>query len=359
VNLGFVVHHFDASDGTGGYGVELVRRFAASHDVTLYAASVRSLVPGGVDVVRVPAAGGSAYARILSFPLAFRAVRRAHDVIHAQGWVADDADVVTTHIVLGAWREAAARAGVTSRPGERLLGGVVTRRERALVRKARLVIAPSHRAADDISRCYGRADGVRVVPHGFPAPLELPPRDAAREALGLAPGDFVALYAGDARKGFERAASALRDAPGVHLLVASRSRPHHWVARARALGVATRVHWAGGLDDIRPAYAAADVLLHPTIYDTFAMVVAEALASGVPVIVAREAGVSELIVHGDSGWVLEPGEDAAVALTALRDDPGTRARFAGRGQALAAARPWDRVAGETAAVYRDVLERSA
>ena len=353
MNIGLVVHHYDPADGTGGYGVELVQRLCREHDVTLYAAAVRAPVPAGVRVVQVPALGGSAYARILSFPLAFAAVRKQHDVIHAQGWVTTDATVVTTHIVLAAWRDAARAAGIASPPGERLLGGFVASREGALVRGARRVITPSRRAAGDVARWYGRDRDVHVIHHGFPAPLALPGRGDARRALGLPDHAFVALYAGDARKGFDRAAHALAGAPGMWLLVASRSRPDAYLARARALGVGDRVHWAGGMDDVRPAYAAADLLLHPTVYDTFAMVVAEAMANGVPVIMSREAGIADLVVHGESGWIVEPGVDAGAALRALRGDPALRARLAAGGRAVAAARTWDHVTRETVAVYQE------
>jgi UDP-glucose:(heptosyl)LPS alpha-1,3-glucosyltransferase len=353
VNIGFVVHHYDPADGTGTYAVELVTRLAPLHDVTLYAAAVRVPVPDRVKVVRVPALGGSAYARILSFPPAFAAVRRRHDVTHAQGWVTTSADIVTTHIVLGAWRDAARAAGVVSPPGERFLGGFVAAREGELVRQARTVIAPSARAAADISRCYGRAHGVSVVHHGFPTAAPLPTREEARKTFGLPRHAFIALYAGDARKGFDRAASALAGAPGVHLLVASRSKPDAYLAQADRLGVRDRIHWAGGLADTRPAFAAADVLLHPTIYDTFAMVVAEAMSYGVPVIVSREAGVVDLITHLETGWIIGPDEtDAASALLRLKEDAALRERLATGGRSVANARSWNDAARETMSLYR-------
>src|SRR5262245_60020804 len=145
-----VVHYFDTSEGTGGYVVELVHRLASRHQVTLYTVEVRAPVPDGVRVVRVPALRAKTYLTILSFPAAFASVRGRHDLIHAQGWVAPSADVVTAHIVLGAWRAAAQRAGVRSPLGERLFGGIVTNREASLFRRARAVIAPSRQGQSDI-----------------------------------------------------------------------------------------------------------------------------------------------------------------------------------------------------------------
>jgi UDP-glucose:(heptosyl)LPS alpha-1,3-glucosyltransferase len=356
VNIAIVAHHYERGDGTSQYAVELVERFATEHDVTVYAARFGIEPPSNVARVAVPAMRGRAYATILTFPAVFARVRRAHDVVHAQGWVASRADVVTTHIVLAAWREAAAGAGVTPPLGERLLGGFVARRERELVRRAGAVIVPSTRAAADVARCYGRVHGVHVVAHGFTPAPSLPARDRARAELGLPADRFVALYAGDARKGFDTALTAIAETPNVHLLVASRSSPRAYLVHARLLGIENRVHWPGALSDMGRAYAAADVLLHPTIYDTFALVVAEAMACGVPVIVSPEAGIGDLIRHRVSGWIAG-GAGVAAALAALRDDPPLRRRLTAAARAVAAARTWDQVARETLGVYRRVTGR--
>jgi UDP-glucose:(heptosyl)LPS alpha-1,3-glucosyltransferase len=163
---------------------------------------------------------------------------------------------------------------------------------------------------------------------------------------------FVALYAGDARKGFAAAATALAKAPGIRLLVASRSPRGPYLDLARRCGVEDRVCWPAVLDDIRTAYAAADVLFYPTVYDTFAMVVAEAMAFGLPVIVSPEAGIADLIAHGRSGWVLAPqASDAAPALLALRDDAALRRRLADGAREVALRRSWDDAVGETEALY--------
>lgn len=360
MNIAFVAHHYDERDGTGGYVFELLTRVADRHEVTLYAVEARSPLPGGVRFVRVPALRGSAYATILSFPAALAAVRGRHDLVHAQGWVTGRADVVTAHIVLAAWREAARRAAVPTPPGERLLGGFVQRREAHLFRSgARAVIAPSDKARRELGTHYGRREEVHVIPHGFPAPSAPADRAAARRRLGLDPTAFVALYAGDPRKGLPPAIQALRDAPGATLLVASRSGLEPFRAAAEALGVASRVRWAPAQTPIADAYAAADVLVHPTIYDTFALVVAEAMAAGLPVVVSREAGIAELIEHGRSGWLLRvpEGAEVAAALNALHADVATRAALGAAAQAVAAARSWDVVAEETLRVFEQVLAR--
>jgi glycosyltransferase involved in cell wall biosynthesis len=353
MNLAFAVHYYDRTEGTGGYVVELVSRLAARHDVTVYAVAARTPVPEGVRFVRVPALTGRAYATILTFPPALAAVRGRHDLLHAQGWVTRRADVVTAHIVLGAWREAARRADIIPPPGERLFGRVLQGREAALLRRARAVIAPSDRARADILRVAGRASGVSVIPHGFDRDLPLPGREEARARLGLPADAFVALYAGDVRKGLAPLLPALLLCPGAHLLILSHSARERWLRLAGAAGVEDRVHWAPPGTQAAQAFGAADVLAHPTIYDTFGLVVAEALWIGVPAIVSREAGVAELVEHRRSAWVLEsPSVDAtADALRTLAADRALRSTLATGGRAVAAQWTWDRTAAAVEALY--------
>ncbi len=371
MNIGIAVHRYAANDGTGGYVAELVPRIARVHRVTLYAARVATPVPPGVDVVRVPAIMRRAYSAILSFPLGLSAVRRKHDLFHAQGWTASHADVVTAHIVMAAWREAARVARVATPLGERTLGPLVQAREASLLRRARRVIAPSAKVRDEIARWYGRRAGVSVVHHGFPnvslsaasaisaMNSASPTVSLARRRLGLPPDAIIALFVGDLRKGFDVALDAVSQVPGVRLAVVTRSPRRPVMERAEQAGMLDRLHWIGALEDVSPAYDAADFLLHPTIYDAFGLVVAEAMARGLPAVTTRAAGIAELIHHGESGWLVE-GEVAAgtvAAVRALAHDAAMRRRLGAGARTAAQRRTWDDVARETLAVYEQAVER--
>ncbi len=359
MNVGFVVHDYDRREGHGRYAVELVARIAAEHQVTLYASAVHDDPPDTVRVVRVPALRSRSYAKILSFPLAFAAVRRPHDLVHAQGWSAPRADVCTAHIVLRAWLAAVRRGNLPPGRGERLFGRYVAAREAATYRRARAVIAPSGRVKRDVQQLVGRTRNVVVIPHGFPSPAAFDRRDA-RAGFGLPQDAVVALYAGDARKGLTTALRALADAAAVHLLVVSRSPLGPWQAQARDSAVLERVWWVRGVPAIEEAYAAADILLHPTIYDAFGMVVSEAMAHGVVPVVSREAGIVDFVRDGENGLLVDPADahGVAAALRRLAGDAAQRDRMASEARATAASRTWDDVALETLRVYRDVGETS-
>jgi UDP-glucose:(heptosyl)LPS alpha-1,3-glucosyltransferase len=176
-----------------------------------------------------------------------------------------------------------------------------------------------------------------------------------RRQLGLPPDGIIALFVGDLRKGFDVALEAVRQVPGVRLAVATHTSRGPILDRAARAGVAERVHWLGALERPAPAYAAADFLLHPTIYDSFGLVVAEAMAGGLPAVVTRSAGVCELIAHGESGWIVdgEPLAGTRAAVQALSQDAALRQRLGDGARAVAARRTWDRVAEETLAVYQE------
>ena len=81
--------------------------------------------------------------------------------------------------------------------------------------------------------------------------------------------------------------------------------------RAGAAGL-TNVRFLGHLqrDELPAIYQAADVLVLPTLEDCWALVVSEAMASGLPVISSKYAGSSDLVVEGENGWITDPLDPA-------------------------------------------------
>ena len=88
----------------------------------------------------------------------------------------------------------------------------------------------------------------------------------------------------------------------------ARPRAAKFAELARRAGVAERVAFLGGRDDVRPYYAAADCFILPTRYDPFPNTALEALAMGLPAIVSSRCGAAEVIEPGASGWVCEPDD---------------------------------------------------
>jgi UDP-glucose:(heptosyl)LPS alpha-1,3-glucosyltransferase len=365
LRIAFVVHDYNRELGQGRYVAELATRIKRGHEVHVFANTFDDPDPFGLTYHHVPAWRRNAMTTILSFILpATRAVRGEFDIVHAQGLCGLRQDVVTAHICSAGWFEAADRFAGRQPWRKRVFRAVVTRAERLAFRRraARRFIAVSERVRGDLARHYGLTDRVRVIPHGVDAETFTPRnrdrwRAEVRAELGLAAGEFVALYVGDWQKAGPPLVAALAGVPGTKLAVVTRSAPAAIARGATAAGVAGRVVVIPPTRRVERYYAGADVFLFPSFYDTFGMVVAEAMASGLPVVTSRSAGAAELIVPGESGLLTDGPWDVhalAAHLARLRDDPQLRHRLGVAARAAVEPHTWDRVAEETIAVYREV-----
>ncbi len=171
-------------------------------------------------------------------------------------------------------------------------------------------------------------------------------RQAVRASMSIAPHAPVYLLVGSgfARKGVFRLLPAFAAAApaGSHLVIVGADRA---LARARGLahrlGCADRVHFCGGVEDVRPYYGAADWFVLPTLYDPFPNAAIEALACGLPVITTHQSGAAEFIQPGLNGQVCDaldgPGLERCIAEVArLPKEASALARAAVAGLSVGA-----------------------
>jgi UDP-glucose:(heptosyl)LPS alpha-1,3-glucosyltransferase len=131
-----------------------------------------------------------------------------------------------------------------------------------------------------------------------------------------------------------------------------------------SLGLSDRkVFFLGSLGDVGPAYRAADCLAHPTLEDTFAMVVLEAMAHGLPVVVsgARYCGISGLLSDGNNALLLENprGADAlALALRRLIGDSLLYQQLSQAGLDFALTHRWTDAAQKMDSIYQALAAQS-
>lgn len=144
-----------------------------------------------------------------------------------------------------------------------------------------------------------------------------------RARLGIAPSAFVVGHVG--RLAHEKnlpflataVAGFLRRHPDAHFLVVG-AGPAADAIRATRHGSAARVHLTGSLQgqDLVDAYHAMDVFAFASHTETQGMVLAEAMAAGVPVVALDAPGVREVIRDGRNGRLL-PNQDAGAFAAAL------------------------------------------
>jgi glycosyltransferase involved in cell wall biosynthesis len=196
---------------------------------------------------------------------------------------------------------------------------------RAALARASAIVALWEGAADDLHRGFGvRRSKIHVIPRGvasdrFPV-ATADDRRAARVALGLTNEPVVvAIGALATEKRLDVAIETVALLPGVHLVLAG-AGPLEDELRASAERLAPgRIHFSGHVDDVVPVLHAADTLLLTSATEGMPGVVIEAGMSGVPTVATDVGAVSEMVVEGETGRVVDrdaPAARIAVALDA-------------------------------------------
>jgi glycosyltransferase involved in cell wall biosynthesis len=126
---------------------------------------------------------------------------------------------------------------------------------------------------------------------------------------------------------------------------------------ADELGIAGSVHFLGFRSDVRDLMEAADVFALPSLGEPFGLVYVEAMSMGIPTVALAHGGALEIIEHGETGLLAEPGDIEGLEdhLVALLESPARRAEMGRRGRARVEAMFTPaRQAHEMAELYRSV-----
>jgi glycosyltransferase involved in cell wall biosynthesis len=162
-------------------------------------------------------------------------------------------------------------------------------------------------------------------------------RLADRSRWGLSTTDFVIIMVArldEQQKAQTAALAALRGVPteprrSVLLLVGEGPSRSMLQARAAELGIGDRVIFAGRLSTVQPALNVADVAILPSRNEGLPFALLEAMASGLPVIASRIAGIPELVQDEVSGLLIKPADthELRSKLCLLYGDNDLRARL--------------------------------
>ena len=356
--------------GAERYSIAMVEQLASRHEIHVFAQEIDHSWPG-VAYHRIAMPLRPRWVNQLWFAFAtWRATRRGFDLVHSHenSW---HGDVQTVHVVpirynLFQGRTGARRAvrwlKVVTSP--RLIAYLLLERARYAAHPGRLIVVTSESLKAITEQAYPASSPmIRVITPGITMPgLRVTPasRNDARTRLGLpADGRCLLFVANDYRKkGLETLLKALARLPSdVILAVAGNSAQiPSFRSQTVVLKLAERVFFLGAVKNIGVAYEAADCLVHPTLEDTFAMVVLEAMAHGLPVIVSgpKYCGVSGLLQPGVNAVVLDDPQDAsalALAILHVLDDPNFAARMAKKAEAFARHYRWRDLAVEQELLY--------
>lgn len=200
-----------------------------------------------------------------------------------------------------------------------------------------------------------------------------PGTDPAPRARGGAPGEPLSILAVGSvspRKAYRLLVEALAgvaDAPAWRLAIAGADRDAQELSALRALiaerGLGPRIEIAGAVSQERLAalYDRADLFVSASLYEGYGMVLAEAMARGLPMVVSTGGAAAQTVPDG-AALKVPPGDVPALsdALAAALADPGLRARLAEESARAGASLPrWEDAARVVAGAIHDVAEKLA
>lgn len=243
--------------------------------------------------------------------------------------------------------------------------------ERATAPLSDMILACSEAVRRHARRAYGLAPGkVRTLLNAIDpsdAGVDAAARDRVRHELGAGPADLLVGTVGrldEPKKGlpvFLAAARILaRDLPRIRFAVVGDGPSRAAIeARATREGISHRTVFAGTRRDIPVVMASLDLLVQPSRWEGFGVTLLEAMAASRPVVASRVGGIPEVVRDGVTGLLVPPDDPAALAAAcaALLRDRERAARIGRAGKERVAAEfGIDRLAGETAALYRSLLQ---
>ncbi len=266
-------------------------------------------------------------------------------------------DVVHTHLLhadlygLTAARRARVPHAVSSRHNDDAFrhNPLIKWLNRRVMRQADRVIAVSGSVARFVSEVEGTPEHrVVTIHYGLDIPCSQPNnREAARSRLGVTGDPDLALIGFVGRlvrqKGVDVALQAFAKAHQAHpqsrfVIVGDGPARRELEAQAGRLALEESVIFAGWVEDASGLMPAFDMVVAPSRWEGFGLVVLEAMSHGLPVIASRAGSFPEIVIDGETG-LLVPSESPAALAKAIEEllvDPRRGAAMGRRGQSRAA-----------------------
>ncbi|NCC50407.1 MAG: glycosyltransferase family 1 protein [Spartobacteria bacterium] len=231
-------------------------------------------------------------------------------------------------------------------------------------------IAISERVAGDMRACYPHVgDRIHLIRNAVDTARFTPAareeqRALARAKLGFDKGTDVLLFMSNnyRLKGLYDLLGALPEiirtaARPVRLLVTGRGDTARYAGLIHRLGLDETVRLVGPVADSLAWYAAADALIHPSYYDAYGFVGLEAMACGLPVVMSRNSGVSEIMQDGNGAILLDmPAQKSTLAAAVNRAlEPAFRTTARAVNRAMAEHYPLEENYRQVESLYQDLL----
>lgn len=215
---------------------------------------------------------------------------------------------------------------------------------------ADLILVASSFTAKTLTDYQGALSPVKVIPYGYPKPIEVRDYHISNRPLKL-------LFVGglSQRKGIANMFAAVDNLGArIQLTVVG----HKAVNDCNALNTALLKHeWIPSLphDQVLKLMQAHDVLLFPSLFEGFGLVITEAMSQGTPVITTYRTAGPDLIEHGRNGWLVEAGstESLQQCIEELLSNPEKIGKVGKAAKESARLRPWSLYGQELAEAIKE------
>jgi glycosyltransferase involved in cell wall biosynthesis len=229
----------------------------------------------------------------------------------------------------------------------------------------RRLVAISERVRTELKEYYGVPDDrIVTIPNGINlsrfTPGNAKDKTSIRREFGVPDDAPLVLFVGSRFriKGLKYAIEALNKMDvRAYLLVVGDDNNAPFKQLAEQLGVSDRVIFAGGRDDLPAIYPAADVFLLPTLYETFALVCLEAMASGLPVVASPVGGIEDYLRDGENGLhISQDAVEIGAKLDRILTDTEFRQSIVRAGLVTAHNYGWDKIAEQYLKLFEDLRQ---
>ncbi|RLB12058.1 MAG: hypothetical protein DRG39_02890 [Deltaproteobacteria bacterium] len=380
MKIALVSRFCDKRQGIPYVVAELAERFVREHEVHVFTQSWKDINDKRIIFHKVPVITQRWYFNFLEFFLISGIMLRKHkfDIINLHDPCWYPGSVVTCH--------ALPRAGIkfvrslNNLEKEKInfryylpfmvLNSIFEYNFR--IRKWGKIIAVSTKIQEELSEfLHIPKKNIVVISNGVDLKKFKPDKRGQyrREILdrhNLREEDFILLFVGYGylRKGLQfllKTLSLIRNNQ-LKLLVVGNDDTRNLnfiVSMVKSLNLKKKVIFAGTRSDVFKYYVASNAFVLPTLYEPFGNVILEAMASGLPVIVSRLAGASELIQDGKNGILINDPtniEEIANKIKLLLNNRQLRSFLGENARKTAENYSWDIIAEKTLSVYKEVIK---
>ncbi|WP_024632885.1 MULTISPECIES: glycosyltransferase family 4 protein [unclassified Paenibacillus] len=244
------------------------------------------------------------------------------DLVMVNGFITwAKGDINAVHFVHSTWIKSPVHSFHVNRSWKRWYFGLYTLvnayLERYAFRKSGKIIAVSEKVKNELIKLGIKHDKIQVIHNGVDVREFYPSEAGKKSKMDVDPSRVVGLFAGDIsspRKNLDTVLKSMVTVPELALVVAGSTDRSIYPQMAKDLNIEDRVHFLGYRKDMGHIMRNVDLFIFPSRYEACSLVVLEALASGIPVVITEQSGVTEIIQSSGenmpSGIVLSDPNDA-------------------------------------------------